>query len=106
MANIAPEKSAALKFLEGQAASFDFHRYLFLIRRRFWLLALVVALGLIGTGIKVSREPKIYASRAVIQIEQEEAKVLGSKVEDVQQNNLEQQDFLETFECHGKSRFR
>jgi succinoglycan biosynthesis transport protein ExoP len=97
MANPASEKSAMLKFLEGQGATFDFQRYLFLIRRRFWLLALVVTLGLLGTGVKDSREPKIYASRAVIQIEQEEAKVLGSKVEAVQQNDLSQQDFLETF---------
>jgi capsular exopolysaccharide synthesis family protein len=97
MANPASEKSAVFKFLEGQGATFDFQRYIFLIRRRFWLLSLVVALGLLFTGIWLFRQPKVYASRAVIQIGQQEEKVLGSKVEDVQQNDLSQGDFLETF---------
>src|SRR5580704_10392026 len=97
MVNPASEKSAVFKFLEGQGATFDFQRYIFLIRRRFWLLSLVVALGLLFTGIWLFRQPKVYASRAVIQIGQQEEKVLGSKVEDVQQNDLSQGDFLETF---------
>ncbi len=43
---------------------------------------------MIGTGSWLWREPKAYASRVVLQVEQEEAKVLGSKVEDVQTNEL------------------
>src|SRR6202011_5369808 len=41
-------------------------------------------------------QPKVYASRAVIQVEAEEAKVLGSKVEDVQSNPLDAADSMET----------
>jgi polysaccharide biosynthesis transport protein len=90
------QKSAALKFLEGQGVAFDFNRYFFLLRRRLWLLIVIVSLGIFGTIALLSREPKVYASRTVIQVEQEEAKVLGSKVEAVQSNQLDEADFMET----------
>ena len=96
MSDIAVQKSAALKFLQGQGVSFDFNRYLFLIRRRLWLLILIVCIGVLGMLAFLSREPKLYASRAVVQVEQEEAKVLGSEVEDVQSNQLEAADLMET----------
>ena len=96
MSDVGVQKSAALKFLQGQGASFDFHRYFFLIRRRLWLLIVIVCLGVLATVALLSREPKVYASRAVIQVEQEEAKVLGSKVEAVQPQELDTTDFLET----------
>ncbi|HEX4202511.1 MAG TPA: hypothetical protein VHY59_13400, partial [Chthoniobacterales bacterium] len=69
MADAALEKSAAQKFLQEQGGTFDFQRYFFLIRRRLWLLALVVLLGMIGTGLWVWRQPQVYGSRAVLQIE-------------------------------------
>jgi len=97
MADPAQQKSAAIKFLQGQGGGFDFQRYFFLIRRRFWLLMLVVAIFMIGTASWLSREPRAYASRVVLQVEQEEAKVLGSKVEDVQTNELEMPDLMQTF---------
>jgi polysaccharide biosynthesis transport protein len=97
MTDAALQKSAMLKFLQGQGIGFDLNRYLFLIRRRLWLLILVVVLGLLGTGAWLMREPKVYASRAIIQVEQEEEKVFGSKVEDVQKNTLEAPDFMQTF---------
>jgi polysaccharide biosynthesis transport protein len=96
MADIAVQKSAALKFLQGQGVGFDFNRYFFLIRRRLWLLILIVCLGGLGMFVFLLREPKVYASRAVVQVEQEEAKVLGSKVEAVQTDQLEAPDLMET----------
>src|ERR1700758_244959 len=96
MADVAVQKSAALKFLQGQGVGFDFNRYFFLIRRRLWLLILIVCLGGLGMFVFLLREPKVYASRAVVQVEQEEAKVLGSKVEAVQTNQLEAPDLMET----------
>jgi succinoglycan biosynthesis transport protein ExoP len=96
MSDAAVQKSAALKFLQGQGTTFDFNRYLFLIRRRLWLLIVIVCLGGLGMFAFLSREPKVYASRAVIQVEQEEAKVLGSKVEAVQSDELEAADLMET----------
>jgi polysaccharide biosynthesis transport protein len=96
MADVAVQKSAALKFLQGQGVGFDFNRYFFLIRRRLWLLILIVCLGGLGMLVFLLREPKVYASRAVVQVEQEEAKVLGSKVEAVQTDELEAPDLMET----------
>jgi succinoglycan biosynthesis transport protein ExoP len=96
MSDVAGPKSAALKFLQGQNVSFDFNRYLYLIRRRLWLLIVIVCLGVLGMLVWLLREPKVYASRAVIQVEQEEAKVLGSKVEDVQSTQLAAADLMET----------
>ena len=96
MADVGVQKSAALKFLQGQGVGFDFNRYFFLIRRRLWLLILIVCLGGLGALVFLLREPKVYASRAVVQVEQEEAKVLGSKVEAVQSDQLEAPDLMET----------
>lgn len=97
MADSAPQKTAALKFLQGQTSTFDFQRYFFLIRRQAWLLVLVVALGMILTGVWLWQQPKVYASRVVLQVEQEEEHVLGSKVEDVQATELEMPDLIQTF---------
>jgi polysaccharide biosynthesis transport protein len=96
MPDTAAQKSVALKFLQGQGVAFDFNRYFFLLRRRLWLLIVIVCLGVLGTLVFLLREPKVYSSRAVIQVEQEEAKVLGSKVEDVQSDQLEAADLMET----------
>src|ERR1700752_4438244 len=97
MSDIALPKSALFKFLQGQGLAFDFSRYFFLIQRRIWLLIVVVCIAMLGTFAWLSRQPKIYASRAVVQVEQEEAKVLGSKVEDVQSTRREALDYLQTF---------
>src|SRR5258707_183324 len=79
MSDVALPKSVLHKFLQGQGLVFDFNRYLFLIQRRLWLVIVLVCLAMIGTFAWLSRQPKIYASRAFVQVEQEEAKVLGSK---------------------------
>ena len=97
MADSASQKTAAAKFLQGQTSTFDFQRYLFLIRRQLWLLILVVALGMILTGVWLWQQPKVYASRVVLQVEQEEVHVLGNKVEDVQPSELEMPDLIQTF---------
>jgi polysaccharide biosynthesis transport protein len=89
-------RSAVHKFLGGQGMAFDFNRYLHLFRRYLWLIAVIVCAGMAGTYAWLSRQPKIYSSRAVVQVEQEEAKVMGSKVEDVQTEKLEAEDYIQT----------
>jgi capsular exopolysaccharide synthesis family protein len=89
-------RTALHKFLGGQGMPFDFNRYLHLFRRYLWLIAVIVCAGMAGTYAWLSRQPKIYASRAVVQVEQEEAKVMGSKVEDVQSDKLEAEDYIQT----------
>jgi capsular exopolysaccharide synthesis family protein len=96
MSDVALPKSVLHNFLQGQGLAFDFNRYLFLVQRRLWLLIVIVCLAMIGTFAWLSRQPKIYASRAVVQVEQEEAKVLGSKVEDVQSAKLSAEDYIQT----------
>jgi len=97
MTDVALEKSAVLKFLQGQSVAFDLNRYFFLIQRRLWLLLVIVLLTVGATFAWLSRQPKIYGSRAVIQVEQIETKVLGSKVEDVQSAELDSSDIIQTF---------
>jgi len=89
-------RSALHKFLGGQGMKFDFNRYLLLFRRGLWLIAVIVCVVTAGTYAWLARQPKIYASRAVVQVEQEEAKVMGSKVEEVQSEKLEAEDYIQT----------
>jgi polysaccharide biosynthesis transport protein len=97
MTDVALPKSAVLKFLQGQGVAFDFHRYFFLIQRRLWLLTVIISLAVLGTFAWLSRQPKVYSSRAMLQVEQLEKNVLGSKVEDVQGAELDATDIMETF---------
>ena len=89
-------RSALHKFLGGQGMKFDFNRYLLLFRRGLWLIAVIVCVVTAGTYAWLARQPKIYASRSVVQVEQEEAKVMGSKVEEVQTEKLEAEDYIQT----------
>ena len=97
MHDVALAKSPMLKLLQGQGLSFDFKRYVFLLQRRLWLLLLIVGIGMAATVAWLLRQPKIYEARAVIQVEQFETKVFGSKVEDLQAAALDTDDYLQTF---------
>jgi polysaccharide biosynthesis transport protein len=96
MHDAALDKSSMLKLLQGQGLSFDFRRYLFLIQRRLWLLLLMVGIITLGTLAWVLRQPKIYEARAVLEIEQAETKVFGSKVEDLKAADLDTDDYMQT----------
>src|SRR5258708_23233071 len=87
-------QSALHKFLGNQGTPFDFNRYLLLFRRNLWLIAVLVCVAMAATYAWLSRQPKLYSSRAVVQVEQGEAKVLGSKVEEVQAQNLQAEDYI------------
>lgn len=68
----------------------NLQHYLYLVLRHLWLLILVLALALGGAWAWISRQPTLYASRAVLEVQAEAAKVV--KIEDVSQqrvNNLE-----------------
>jgi polysaccharide biosynthesis transport protein len=96
MQDVGLNKSAIVKFLQGQGATFDFRRYLFLLQRRLWLLLLLVGIGTLGTLVFFLRQPKIYQARTVIQVEQFETKVFGSRVEDIETAEPETDDYLQT----------
>jgi succinoglycan biosynthesis transport protein ExoP len=81
-------------FVKGGGKDFDVKRYYHLVLRNLWLIGLVVVLALVGTFAWVSRQPKEYGSRVVIQVEQEEQRIL--KVDDLQPQHLENDDYLNT----------
>lgn len=82
-------------FVQGAGKDFDIVRYYHLFMRHLWLIGLIVAAALIGTFAWLSRQPKEYGSRAVVLVEQGQRKVL-SKMEEVQPENLETEDYLNT----------
>lgn len=72
----------------------DFQRLYYLMRRRWWVIAIIVGIATISSLGWVMRQPKIYESRSVLQVQQEEQKVV--KIDDVQKDNLSTQDFINT----------
>jgi succinoglycan biosynthesis transport protein ExoP len=80
----------------------DFRTFYFLLRDRAWIIILCLLLGAIGTATYLIRTPRIFAAKSVLQVEQEEAKILN--IEKVQQENLQSQEVLKTIEQTLQSR--
>jgi polysaccharide biosynthesis transport protein len=72
----------------------DFHRITNLIRARLWIIAAIAAAIFLAAVIYVLRAPKIYESRAVLQVSQEAQKV--TKIEDISGDKPESGDYLNT----------
>ena len=47
----------------------DLARYYYLLRAKVWLIVLTIAVSVLAAGAYVTTAQKIYASRAVIQVE-------------------------------------
>lgn len=73
---------------------FDWMRYYLLLRRRLWLILLVAGVVILGAFGWLLRQPKVYASRAVLQVEQQERQVL--KMEEIQSEKLDSLEFMNT----------
>jgi len=73
-----------------------------LLRERAWLIATCLLVAILATAAYLSRAPRIYAAHAVVQVEQEEPKIL--KVEGVQQERLQSLEALKTVEQTLQSR--
>lgn len=86
----------------NQTASLDVRTLYFLIRDRAWIILLCLILAAFGTAAYLVKTPKIYAAKSVLQVEQEEAKILN--IERVQQENLQSQEVLKTIEQTLQSR--
>jgi polysaccharide biosynthesis transport protein len=89
------QKHLIRDFVQGAGKDFDLVRYYHLFLRHLWLIGLIVGVALIGTYAWVSRQPKEYGSRAVLQVEQQQRKIL-SNMEEVQPENLQSDDYLNT----------
>jgi polysaccharide biosynthesis transport protein len=86
----APLRSA----LDEVGATIDFRRILHLLLRRWWIIALLTGIATLATVGHVMRLPKIYESRAVIQIQQREQQVV--KIQGVSEENPSTIDFVNT----------
>jgi succinoglycan biosynthesis transport protein ExoP len=73
---------------------FDLRRIYFLLLKRFWIIAVVVVLGMITATAIVTRLPKTYESRAVLQVDLKEKKILNA--DDVVQENSSTPDYINT----------
>ena len=83
-------------FVRGSGKELDITRYFHLLLRNFWLVFFIVLLALLGMSIWLINQPVQYASKAVVQLENEQQKVLGDKVEDVQPQVLTTDDYFNT----------
>jgi capsular exopolysaccharide synthesis family protein len=72
----------------------DIGYYLHLLKRYLWLFLAIVTLAVLVALFVALREPKMYAARAVLEVEAQEQKVLSS--DDLQTLRLEAPDYLAT----------
>ncbi len=86
----APVQSA----LDEVGAAIDLRRLLHLLLRRWWIIALVTGIATLATIGHVMRLPKIYESRAVLQVQQQEQQVV--KIQGVSEENPSTLDFINT----------
>lgn len=94
-----PKVSALAEF---GADLIDFERMINLIRSKLWLVITVAGLIFLAAFAYVLRTPRIYESRAVIQVEQSTQKVVD--IDEVSQENPQTLDFLNTVAQALKSR--
>jgi succinoglycan biosynthesis transport protein ExoP len=72
----------------------DFHRVMNLLRAKAWIVASVAIASLLAAVVYLVRAPKMYESRAVVQVQQEPQKVV--KISDVSEEKPEANDYLNT----------
>ena len=82
-------------FVRGGGKELDFTRYFHLFRRNLWLVVLIVLVACGAMYAWLLQQPPQYASKSVVQLENEQQRVLG-KVEDVQPQVLTTDDYFNT----------
>ncbi len=80
----------------------DFRKLYYTLRERLWVIILCLLVAAMGTTTYLLRAPKIYASKLVLQVEQEEQKILN--IQRVQQEDPQSLEFLKTVEQTFESR--
>lgn len=90
-----PKPGPALSSLaEFGAELIDFERLINLVRSRLWLILTVTGLVFLAAFVYVLRAPRIYESRAVIQVEQASQQVVN--IDDISKEDPQTLDFLNT----------
>jgi succinoglycan biosynthesis transport protein ExoP len=72
----------------------DFSRIFYLLLRHWWIIALFVGVTMIAALGSLMTQPKIYSSRAVLQVQQQDQNVLN--VQNVSEINPSSPDFINT----------
>src|SRR5688572_15975248 len=80
----------------------DFRILYYTLRERLWLIALCLLVAGLGTTAYLIRAPKVYSSKLVLQVEQEEQKILN--IQRVQGEDPASLEFLKTVEQTLQSR--
>src|SRR5437667_7208588 len=87
---------------KDQAQPLDFRTLYHILREKFWIIAIaVLTIGCV-TAAYLYRAPKIFAAKVVLQVEQEEQKVIN--IQTVQKEDLQSVEFLKTVEQTLQSR--
>jgi polysaccharide biosynthesis transport protein len=73
----------------------DFPRLGNLIRAKFWMIVAIACVVFLAAVAYVLRAPKVYGSRAVLQVSQEPQKIVN-KIEDVSEDKPDSADYLNT----------
>jgi capsular exopolysaccharide synthesis family protein len=74
--------------------SIDFQRLANLLRAKIWIIIAVTCVVFLGAVLYVLRAPRIYESRAILQVSQEPQKVL--KIQDISEEKPDATDYLNT----------
>ena len=74
------------------ANNVDFRALYYTLRERSWLIGLCLLVAGVLTGAYLYRAPRIYASRVVLQVEQEEQKIIN--IQSLQREDWQTQEFL------------
>src|SRR5579862_1734517 len=82
--------------------AFDFRRLLNVFVEKLWILVTFVVLSALVTFYYLQHAPRIFASTATLQVEQEEERVV--KVDKVLQEDLRSSEILKTIEQILQSR--
>src|SRR5256886_1949056 len=87
---------------KDHAEPLDFRTLYHILREKFWVIAIsLLTVGCV-TGAYLYRAPKIFAAKVVLQVEQEEQKVIN--IQSVQKEDLQSVEFLKTVEQTLQSR--
>lgn len=76
------------------SSQFDFRTLYYTLRERAWVVVSCLVIAGLGSAAYLIRSPKIYAAKVLLQVEQQEQKVLN--IESVHQENLQSLESLKT----------
>lgn len=97
-----PANSPVPRAAHLPSTGFDIKRLYHTLVERIWVVVLCIVVAVLATAGYIRRQPTLYAANAIVQVEQEEARVV--KVEKIQSEDLRWMDALRTIEQTLKSR--